>query len=289
MPIEILGVGEVLWDMLPTGRALGGAPANFVFHCRRLGHEAVLVSRVGTDPLGEELRAALAERGLDTSLVQQDDAHPTGTVDVALVGGQPAYTIHENVAWDFLQPDDGLDALLANALVVCFGTLMQRHPASRAAVQRLVRMASQQALVVCDINLRQEYWSAEVLEHSLRLSRWAKLNDDELSKLSALFGLSGSTESERLLAMRRRFGLELAALTRGARGALVQTDDEEATVAGERVEVADTVGAGDAFTAGLACGVLEGMEIADAARLANRYAARVAGAVGGMPQVERPT
>lgn len=282
---EILGVGEVLWDLLPDGRALGGAPCNFVFHCHRLGHRAAIVSRVGADAAGRELRAALRGLGLDDGLIQEDAAHPTGTVSVELDGGQPRYTIHEGVAWDFLATEDRLDAALAGVNVLCFGTLMQRHAASRAAVQRLVRLASGQALVVCDINLRQEYFSAEVLDTSLTLSRWAKLNDGELVTLQKLFGLKGSGEDELVTALRRRFGLELVALTRGERGCLVQTDDEEVSVSGVKVDVVDTVGAGDAFTAGLVCAVLEGAEIGDAAARANHLAARVAASRGGTPML----
>lgn len=289
MPAEILGVGEVLWDLLPAGRALGGAPCNFVFHCRQLGHDAAIISRLGSDELGREARAELGRLGLDTSLVQQDDAHPTGTVGVKLEGGQPTYTIHEDVAWDHLVVEPALEAALAHARVVCFGTLMQRHPASRAAVRRLVKLASGQALVVCDINLRQHYYSKEVLEASLALSRWAKLNDAELAVLRGLFQLGGKAEREQLASLRKKFRLELAALTLGERGCLVQSDDEEVSVPGERVQVVDTVGAGDAFTAGLVCGVLQGMEVADAARLANRLAARVAASRGGTPAIDRAT
>jgi fructokinase len=287
MAAEILGVGEVLWDLLPAGRVLGGAPCNFIFHCRQLGHEAAIISRLGADELGREARAELARLGLDTRLVQEDAAHPTGTVDVKLEGGQPTYTIHENVAWDHLASEPALEAALAHARVVCFGTLMQRHPVSRAAVQRLVRLASGQALVVCDINLRQHYYTKEVLEASLSLSRWAKLNDAELAVLREMFQLRGKAERAQLTSLRKKFRLELAALTLGERGCLVQTDDEEVSVPGERVEVVDTVGAGDAFTAGLVCGVLEGVEVPDAARLANRLAGRVAASRGGTPTIDR--
>ncbi|MGL4551925.1 MAG: carbohydrate kinase family protein [Gemmataceae bacterium] len=287
MTPEILGLGEILWDLLPDGRALGGAPCNFTFHCHRLGRRAAIVSRVGADDLGREARAVLRAQGLDDAFVQEDPTHPTGTAGVELDAGQPRFTIHENVAWDHLASDDRLDAALAGVNVVCFGTLMQRHPASRAAVQRLVRLASHQALVVCDINLRQQYYTPEVLETSLRLSRWAKLNDTELTVLRDLFGLTGGSESALVTGLRARFRLELVALTRGERGCLVQTDDEEVAVNGERVEVVDTVGAGDAFTAGLVCAVLEGAEIGDAAVLANRLAARVAASRGGTPLIDR--
>lgn len=287
MPAEILGVGEVLWDLLPTGRLLGGAPCNFVFHCRQLGHSSALISRLGSDALGQEARAELQRLGLTTDLVQVEEQWPTGTVSVDLRDGQPTYTIHENVAWDHLAYSAEVEAALAHARVLCFGTLMQRHPVSRAAVQRLVKQAAIQALVVCDINLRQDYYSPEVLETSLLMSRWAKLNEDELGVLRELFGLHGQTTSARLASLRKHFRLELVALTLGERGCLVQSDDEEVSVSGERVQVVDTIGAGDAFTAGLVCGVLEGLEVSDAARLANRLAARVTTARGGTPLIAR--
>src|SRR5262245_24756941 len=137
MPAEILAVGEVLWDMLPTGRALGGAPGNFVFHCKQLGHEAAIISRLGADELGREARAELKSAGLDDSLIQEDAAHPTGTVGVTLKDGQPSYDIREGVAWDHLGCPPEAEAALAHALVFCFGTLMQRQEGSRAAVRRL--------------------------------------------------------------------------------------------------------------------------------------------------------
>ncbi len=286
-PSLILGLGEVLWDLLPGGRQLGGAPFNFAFHCHQLGQPAAVVSRLGADALGREARAAVRGLGLDDALVQQDEHHPTGTVSVALdESGQPTYTIHEDVAWDHLSWGPALEAAVSSARAVCFGTLAQRHPAARATVRRALS-AARNALVVCDVNLRQHFWSPELVEESFRASRWAKLNDGELAVLADAFGLAGASESELLSALRKRCGLELVALTRGAKGCLVQTDDEEVSAPGRPVRVVDTVGAGDAFTAGLLCCVLEGRSVAEAAAFANRFAARVAGSAGGTPRVNR--
>jgi fructokinase len=285
-PSLILGLGEVLWDLLPGGRQLGGAPFNFAFHCHQLGHPAAVVSRLGADALGREARAAVRGLGLD-ALVQQDEHHPTGTVTVALdEGGQPTYTIHEDVAWDHLSWGPALEAAASSARAVCFGTLAQRHPTARATVRRALT-AARNALVVCDVNLRQHFWSPELVEESFRASRWAKLNDGELAVLAGALGLAGAGESERVAGLRKRYGLELVALTRGAKGCLVQTEDEEVSAPGRPVRVVDTVGAGDAFTAGLLCCVLEGRSVAAAAAFANRFAARVAGSVGGTPRVDR--
>jgi fructokinase len=282
----ILGVGEVLWDLLPTGKALGGAPFNFVFHCHQLGQAAAMVSRVGRDPLGAEIRAAMREQGLADDFVQDDDSHPTGTVGVEVdARGQPTFTIHEG-AWDHLAWDDRLAALAGQALVVCFGSLVQRHSTARQTVQRLLRVAAN-AVTVFDVNLRQYFYDRDVLDSSLRAARWAKLNDAELLVLRDLFGLAGKSESALLANLRKSFDLELVALTRGGNGCLVQTADEEITAGGVPVQVVDTIGAGDAFTAGLVTAVLEGRSIADATRFANHLAARVAAARGGTPRIDR--
>lgn len=151
---EIVGLGEVLWDLFPAGRQLGGAPYNFAFHCHQLGHNAAIVSRVGTDELGRDIRAAIHSSGMSDELVQADAAHPTGTVTVSLgEGGQPTFHITPDVAWDHLAWDDPLDAVFGRAQAVCFGTLVQRSPVSRATVRRALQ-AARNALVVCDINLR---------------------------------------------------------------------------------------------------------------------------------------
>jgi fructokinase len=286
-PVEVVGLGEVLWDLLPAGRQLGGAPFNFAFHCHRLGHPAVMVSRVGADDLGREARARVRALGLSDEYIQQDEQYPTGTVTVALdEGGHPTYTIHTDVAYDHLAWEPRLEALLGRAQALCLGTLIQRDAEARAAVQQAVR-AARNALVIYDINLRQDFYSREVVEESLRASRWVKLNDDELVVLRDLLGLDGTTEEPTVKDLRRRYGLELVALTRGARGCLVQTADEEVTAAGVPVAVEDTVGAGDAFTAGLLAYVLEGKSVADAAAFANRLAARVAASPGGTPLIGR--
>jgi fructokinase len=283
---SIVGLGEVLWDLLPAGKVLGGAPFNFTFHCHQLGQAAVMVSRVGRDELGQQIRAAMRELGLDDSFVQDDGEHPTGTVGVEVdSAGQPSFTIHPG-AWDHLDWEERLEALLGQAQAVCFGTLIQRNDSAHATVRRALH-AARNALIVYDVNLRQDYFSREVLEESLRASRWVKLNDSELSVLRSMFDLSGTSESAMVADLRKRFGAELVALTRGERGCLVQTADEEVAVSGVRVQVVDTIGAGDAFTAGLVCTVLEGRSVADAARFANRLAACVAARAGGTPRLQR--
>jgi fructokinase len=284
---QIVGVGEVLWDLLPGGRQLGGAPFNFAFHCHQLGHPAAVVSRVGADEPGADIRAALRRLGLSDAHVQEDAGHPTGTVTVALDGrGQPAFTITPDVAYDYLAWEDGLEALFGRAQAVCFGTLIQRRPVARETVRRAVR-AARNALVVYDVNLRQHFYDRDVLEASLAAGRWVKLNADELLVLRDLLALDGAGTSALLAGLRRRYDVELVALTLGEHGCLVQTADEEMRVPGVPVRVVDTVGAGDAFTAGLLVAALEGRPLADAAVFANRLAARVAGSAGGTPAIRR--
>jgi fructokinase len=286
--VEIVGLGEILWDLLPDGRRLGGAPFNFTFHCHQLGHPNVMVSRVGADDLGRLIRSSVRDLGLSDAFLQEDADHSTGTVTVAVdPAGQPTYTITPGVAWDYLAWDEGLRSLFGQARAVCFGTLVQRQPSARAAVLSALLATARDALVVYDINLRQHFYNREIIETSLVASGWAKLNDGELLVLSDLLGLSGATDAALLTDLRQRYGLNLVALTRGARGCLVQTSEEEIDLPGVPVQVVDTIGAGDAFTAGLVVSVLEGRPLAEAAAFANRLAARVAASAGGTPVIGR--
>jgi fructokinase len=281
----IVGIGEILWDLLPDGPQLGGAPFNFTFHCHQLGWPAVMVSRIGNDERGQQIRTRLAELGLSGDYLQSDGKHPTGTVSVRLVDGQPSYTIHEDVAWDFLDFDPPLKGLMASAAALCFGTLAQRRPASHAAIRDALR-AAKGAKIVCDVNLRQTYWSKEVMEESLRASHWVKLNNVELVRLHGTLPLGPYAEAESAERLRQRYDLELVCLTRGEKGCLVRTATETIEEPGLPVTVVDTIGAGDAFTAGLVVSVLEGRPLREAVRRANRLAAAVAGARGGTPQID---
>jgi fructokinase len=289
MSALILGLGEVLWDLLPAGKQLGGAPFNFAFHCRQLGHPSTVVSRVGRDAPGDEIRAAVRQAGLSDAYLQTDEGHPTGTVTVALdEHGQPRYTITPDVAYDHFAWEDTLAELFGAAPAVCFGTLAQRTPASRTAIHRMVGATDpDRAVRVYDVNLRQHFYDRDTISQSLGLCNWVKLSDEELPVLRDLFGLQGNTDAALLADLRRLFNLRLAALTRGARGCLVQTNDEAVDLPGVPVEVIDTVGAGDAFTAGLVVRTLEQAPLVDAVPFANRLAARVAASAGATPRIER--
>ncbi|MCX6929109.1 MAG: PfkB family carbohydrate kinase, partial [Verrucomicrobia bacterium] len=211
---KVVGLGEVLWDLLPGGKQLGGAPANFAYHAHALGAETFVVSRVGNDALGREVLERLAGVGLRTDGITIDAALPTSTVSVVLdAKGQPTFTIHENVAWDFLQPGEGILQEVARADAICFGTLAQRSPVARASVQALLRAAPAAALRIFDVNLRQHYWSPAVIVESLELADVLKLNDEELPVLAKSLGFAGDESSQmRLLA--KRFELKAVALTK---------------------------------------------------------------------------
>lgn len=282
-PFRVLGLGELLWDLLPAGPQLGGAPANFALHARALGADAAVISRVGNDARGAAALARLAAAGLPANLVQRDATAPTGTVGVTLgADGQPAYTIHEDVAWDRLEAVPEAIAAVAGADAVCFGTLAQRDPRARAAVQRLVSAAPAGALRLLDINLRQHFHTPAVNEASLRLANVLKVNDAEWPVLAAQFGLAGPLTTQ-IESLARRFALHTVALTRGASGSLLLRHGAWADDPGAPVQVVDTIGAGDAFTAAMTLALLAGWPVAGVNSFAGEVARFVCGHAGATP------
>ncbi len=282
----MVGLGEVLWDFLPSGRVLGGAPANFAYMASVLGNEGVVASRVGIDALGREAYQEMKRLGLNTSFVQQDDLHPTGTAEVSIdQRGQPNFTIKEQVAWDFLQWTADWEELSAQADVVCFGSLAQRSPASAVTIECFLRNTRKDALRICDINLRQSYYNGDVLRNSFQQADIAKLNEQELPEVSSLLNLG--TGSEETLAKRllKDCNLRLACITRGDRGSLIVSDETVVEHHGFRVRVVDAVGAGDAFTACLAHYYLRGKSLQEISESANRFASWVATQPGATPTV----
>jgi len=283
MPLRCVGLGEILWDILPSGRQAGGAPANFAYHCAALGAHADVVSRVGGDEPGRAFLAHLQALGLGTAAVEIDPAAPTGKATVAVgADGQPKFTIHENVAWDRLAGEAAALRVLAVADVVGFGTLVQRTPAARAAVGRLLDATRPDALRVFDVNLRQHYHSPAVIAESLARARVLKVSDTELPVLAAQFGLNGDdrTQLQQLLA---RYPLRAIALTRGERGSLVYTDGAWHEQPAVPVRVADTVGAGDSFTASFTLGLLQGWPLPVIAARAAAVSAYVCSRPGATP------
>jgi fructokinase len=276
----IVGIGEILWDMLPSGKALGGAPANFAYHAKRLGEEGWAVSAIGDDLLGREIMDIVAEKQL-CSLISVTDK-PTGTVQVELdAKGVPSYNIMEDVAWDNIPFTPEMEALAVRADAVCFGSLVQRM-GSRSTVLRFLRATRPECLRVFDINLRQHYYSQEVLEASLELADILKINDEEIRIVADMFGL-GADDVSACQALIARYGLRLVILTRGADGSEVITADEVIPQAAGKAEVVDTVGAGDSFTAAFVVAYLRGESLAAAQRLASDTAAYVCSCKGAMP------
>ncbi len=285
-PPVILGIGEILWDLLPSGKQLGGAPGNFAYHAQALGAEALVVSRVGNDALGREILDRLRGLGLRTDGITVDPSAPTGTVEVTLdAGGQPTFTIHENVAWDALAAPEQVLKEAARSSAICFGTLAQRNPVARACLRTVLKATPPEALRIFDINLRQHFWSRELVLESLALANVFKLNDDELPVVAQLLGLEGD-EPNQLSQLADRFQLKAVALTKGARGSTLLIAGRMASRPGSQLTVADTVGAGDSYTATLALGLLAGLgpdQIVDRAHQVADYVCTQSGATPPMP------
>ena len=276
---RILALGEVLWDLLPTGPVLGGAPANFACHTRALGADTTLVSRVGDDERGREILRHLDAKALPLSAVQIDLQRPTGTVSVELAtDGQPQYIIHEGVAWDAIEATDSALATAQAADAVCFGSLAQRAAISRGSIQHLVSASKAGAWRVFDINLRQSFYSPELIESSLDLANVLKLNDAELPVLAEMFAIAADVE-----ALAVRFDLRAVALTRGGTGSVLWADGQRSEHPGIATTVRDTIGAGDSFTAALTLGLLAGHPLDRINDHANRVAAYVCSQSGATP------
>jgi fructokinase len=285
MSFSVVGIGEILWDLLPSGKQLGGAPANFAFHASALGARSWVISRVGRDPLGEEILQRLRALGLSTEHIQIDPSEPTGTVSVELSSdGQPRFTIHQEVAWDRLAVEKGALDVVAEADAVSFGTLAQRGEPARSTIQSLLAAANLGALRILDVNLRQQYYSREIIETSLRAANIVKFNDTELPVLAALLGLHGSARQQ-IEQLARQHGQRLVCLTRGAHGSLLYSEGQWSDEPGQPVTVKDTVGAGDAFSAALALAVLAGKPLDAINRRANQIARYVCSCEGATPQL----
>jgi fructokinase len=285
MNFNIVGVGEVLWDLLLTGPQLGGAPANFAYHARALGAEVHFITRVGNDDYGREIIRRFQDMGLAGPTVQVDETAPTGIAKVALSGdGLAQFTVLENVAWDYIAATPEALAAAGAADAICFGSLAQRCERSRQTIQQLIAAAPSKALRVLDINLRQRFYSREVIEKSLQLANVLKLNDDELPRLAAMFNLTGSTRQQ-VESLAQTFDLQVIALTRGPQGSLLfrQKVKRWSDCPSPPVQVVDTVGAGDSFTAALVLGLLCKMDLDEINTIANEVARYVCSQAGGTP------
>jgi fructokinase len=287
----ILGIGELLWDVLPEGLQLGGAPANYTVMAGRLGNHASPVSRIGADSMSERALQVLLPMPVDCSLLQTDPERPTGWVTVEFREGQPSYTIHEPVAWDFMELTEAWQAAAAQADAVCFGSLGQRNPVSRATIQALVRGTRADCHRIFDVNLRAPFYSAELIRSSLQLATVMKMNDGEAPLVAELLGLPASASlragAEGVLS---EFpNLRLIAITCGSSGSLLVSPSEFDSHPGIPTIVADTIGAGDAFTAALTHYLLRGAPLRVLNEAGNRWGSFIASRNGGMPEISDAT
>ena len=280
-----IGLGELLWDMFPEGKQLGGAPANFAYMTSLLGDEGIVASRVGSDALGRAAGRRLERLGVRARHLQLDPDHPTGTVKVSVdPAGQPTFDIAESVAWDFFAWTPEWRALAERADAVCFGSLAQRSPQSRATVRAFLRALRPGATRVFDVNLRQSFYDADTLSESAKLADIMKVNTDELAIVAKLLRIPFIYDELRAAHwLRDILGLKLVCITRGAKGSLIVSADETSEHPGYRIHVADTVGAGDAFTAALVYHYLRHASVPTLNEAANRMGAWVSSQVGATP------
>jgi fructokinase len=279
---KVYGIGEVLWDILPEGKQLGGAPTNFVYHTHNLGANSTIISAIGNDDLGNEIKQALKHKEIDNVL--SISSAPTGTVSVELSEGIPEYTIHEKVAWDNIELTNAVKSELHSADAICFGSLAQRSQFSRLAIKEAVTLVPDSALKVFDINLRQNYYTKDLIAESLQLANILKLNTEELQILSDFFDLE-SDQTEACSSLQNLFGLKLIALTNGSENSMLVTQGKTSVLTTPKVEVIDTVGAGDSFTAALVRGLLKNESLEMIHQIAVNYSAKVCMSEGATPDI----
>lgn len=283
----IVGLGEVLWDVLPDGKKIGGAPANFAYHVGRFGYDSVAVSAIGEDRLGDETLAALDEKGLEYILPRVP--YPTGTVQVTLDDdGVPTYEIRENVAWDNVPFTPEIEELARNCRAVCWGSLAQRNVVSRQTINKFLDAMpdGDGRLKIFDINLRQNFYTKEVLSESVSRCNVLKINDEELVAIGRLFGYPGLDMRDKCWLILGKYNLDMLVLTCGVNGSYVFTPGSVSFQETPSVEVADTVGAGDSFTGAFCASILAGMPVGEAHRLAVRVSAYVCTQNGAMPSYD---
>ena len=281
----IVGLGEALWDVLPEGKKLGGAPANFAYHAGQFGLDTIAISALGEDALAEETIEALKEHNLNYLMPRVP--YPTGTVQVTLAeGGIPTYEIKEGVAWDNIPYTNEMADIAKSARAVCFGSLAQRNSVSRENIRKFLADTPADCLKICDINLRQQFYSKEVLEDSFKLCNILKINDEELVVVNRMFGYEGLDMRQTCEKMVQDYGLKMLVLTCGTNGSYVFTDDGLTSFQDTpKVEVADTVGAGDSFTGSFCACIINGKPVQEAHKTAVAVSAFVCTQNGAMPVV----
>lgn len=280
----VVGMGEALWDVLPEGKKIGGAPANFAYHVSQFGLTSCVVSAVGADALGKEIQENLTSKGLNHLIAEVP--YPTGTVQVEIdQAGVPQYEIKENVAWDNIPYTSQLESLAKRTQAVCFGSLAQRNVVSRETINRFLDAMPQRedSLVVFDVNLRQGFYNKEILCNSMKRCNILKINDEELVTVSRMFGYPGIDLQDKCWILMGKYNLKMLILTCGINGSYVFTPGNVSFQPTPKVDVADTVGAGDSFTAAFIASVLKGKSVAEAHSIAVRTSAFVCTKDGAMP------
>lgn len=284
----IVGIGEALWDMLPAGKQIGGAPANFAYHVSQLGLKSCVVSAIGCDELGDEIIANFKNKNLTYLLAKTD--HPTGTVQVTLTSeGIPCYEIMEGVAWDNIPFSAELENLARHTRAVCFGSLAQRQRVSANSINRFLDLLPKDGnhLKIFDINLRQSFYSKETIEQSLRKCNILKINDEEIISIAHLFGYQETDMQSIAHTLKKEYDLQMVILTCGVNGSYVFYNEGMSFLETPTVEVADTVGAGDSFTAAFVSSLLQGHKVCDAHKRAVELSAFVCTQKGAMPDYKK--
>ena len=280
----VVGMGEALWDVLPEGKKIGGAPANFAYHVSQFGLPSCVVSAIGDDALGKEIIENFTSKGLDQLIAEVP--YPTGTVQVEIdQTGIPLYDIKENVAWDNIPYTEHLDALAKRTKAVCFGSLAQRNVVSRETINHFLDTMPKDddSLIVFDVNLRQGFYNKEILCKSMQNCNILKINDEELITVSRMFGYPDIDLQDKCWILLGKYNLKMLILTCGINGSYVFTPGNVSFQATPKVEVADTVGAGDSFTAAFIASILKGKSVTEAHTIAVKTSAFVCTQKGAMP------
>lgn len=283
---KVVGMGEALWDVLPEGKKIGGAPANFAYHVSQFGLPGYVVSAVGDDPLGHEIVENFTSKGLNFSLAEVP--YPTGTVQVEIdQAGIPQYDIKENVAWDNIPFTTNLEELAKNTRAFCFGSLAQRNVVSRNTINAFLDAMPQDddTLVVFDVNLRQGFYNQEILTNSMNRCNILKINDEELVTVSRMFGYPGIDLQDKCWILLGKYNLKMLILTCGINGSYVFTPGNVSFLPTPKVKVVDTVGAGDSFTAAFIASILKGESVTEAHHKAVETSAYVCTQPGAMPKL----
>lgn len=280
----VVGMGEALWDVLPEGKKIGGAPANFAYHVSQFGLPSCVVSAIGDDALGKEIIENFTSKGLDQLIAEVP--YPTGTVQVEIdQTGIPLYDIKENVAWDNIPYTEHLDAFAKRTKAVCFGSLAQRNVVSRETINHFLDTMPKDddSLIVFDVNLRQGFYNKEILCKSMQNCNILKINDEELITVSRMFGYPGIDLQDKCWILLGKYNLKMLILTCGINGSYVFTPGNVSFQPTPKVEVADTVGAGDSFTAAFIASILKGKSVTEAHTIAVKTSAFVCTQKGAMP------